>query len=59
MKDSLAGPRPKVPAALALKRELGSVEVNLINPEDITICKREDGSDWLLGAGSFGQVGQI
>jgi len=22
----------------------------------ITICKREDGSDWLLGHGGFGEV---
>ena len=46
-----------VPAVgLALKRALGSIHVQLIDPGDITICKREDGSDWLLGAGSFGKV---
>jgi hypothetical protein len=27
-----------------------------ISPAEIAICKREDGSDWLLGSGSFGQV---
>ena len=27
-----------------------------IDPADIVICKRPDGSDWLLGQGSFGQV---
>ena len=29
----------------------------LIDRSDIQICKRPDGSDWLLGQGSFGQVG--
>lgn len=24
--------------------------------QDITLCKHEDGTDWLLGAGSYGQV---
>jgi hypothetical protein len=28
-----------------------------IDLSEIKICKRPDGSDWLLGAGSFGQVG--
>jgi hypothetical protein len=27
-----------------------------IPEEQITICKREDGSDWELGAGAFGKV---
>lgn len=27
-----------------------------ISAEQITICKREDGSDWELGAGAFGKV---
>ena len=27
-----------------------------IDPTEIEICKREDGSEYLLGAGSFGQV---
>ena len=45
-----------VPAGLALKRALGSIDVRLIDPGEISICKREDGSDWLLGAGSFGKV---
>ena len=27
-----------------------------IDPTEIEICKREDGSDYLLGAGSFGEV---
>ena len=34
--------------------ELSSAE---IDPSEIVICKRPDGSDWLLGQGSFGQVG--
>lgn len=25
--------------------------------EQVEICKREDGTDWLLGAGSYGKVG--
>ena len=28
----------------------------LIPPSDIAICVKEDGSDWLLGVGGFGQV---
>lgn len=28
-----------------------------INPDEIEICKRPDGKDWLLGEGSFGKVG--
>ncbi|KAL3136950.1 hypothetical protein ABBQ32_006555 [Trebouxia sp. C0010 RCD-2024] len=27
-----------------------------LDPAEITICKRSDGSDWVLGVGSFGQV---
>ena len=27
-----------------------------IDPAEIEICKREDGSEYLLGAGSFGEV---
>lgn len=27
-----------------------------INPEQLAICKRPDGSDWRLGAGGFGTV---
>ena len=27
-----------------------------IKPEELQICKRPDGSEWLLGTGSFGQV---
>lgn len=27
-----------------------------LDPDEIVICKRPDGSDWLLGAGSFGQA---
>lgn len=30
-----------------------------LDPAEITICKRPDGSDWVLGVGSFGQVCQI
>ena len=28
----------------------------LIHPSEITICKRPDGTPWLLGTGAFGQV---
>ena len=27
-----------------------------IDPRDITICRREDGSDYKLGAGAYGTV---
>lgn len=27
-----------------------------ISPEEIAICLRDDGSKWLLGSGSFGDV---
>ena len=27
-----------------------------VDPADIQICKRPDGSEWLLGEGTFGQV---
>lgn len=27
-----------------------------ISPDEIRICKRSDGSDWLLGEGNFGQA---
>ena len=27
-----------------------------LNPDEIQICKRPDGSDWLLGQGNFGKV---
>ena len=30
-----------------------------LDPAEITICKRPDGLDWILGVGSFGQVCQI
>ena len=28
-----------------------------IDPSEITICKRPDGSDWCLGGGQYGKVG--
>ena len=30
-----------------------------IEPEDIDICKKPDGSDWQLGSGGFGKVQRI
>lgn len=33
----------------------GTVE-GQIDPDEIEICKRPDGSDWLLGQGNFGKV---
>ena len=27
-----------------------------IDPSEITITKRKDGSDWVLGAGTYGKV---
>ncbi|BDA40607.1 probable serine/threonine-protein kinase CTR1 at N-terminal half [Coccomyxa sp. Obi] len=29
---------------------------SIIAPQDLTICKKKDGSDWLLGQGTFGAV---
>lgn len=33
-----------------------SIRAGLISYDEIEICKREDGSDWVLGSGSFGKV---
>lgn len=30
-----------------------------IDPRDITICRREDGSDYKLGAGAYGTVRRV
>ena len=27
-----------------------------VDPEEVEICMREDGSEWLLGKGNYGQV---
>ena len=27
-----------------------------VNPEEIEICRSEDGSEWLLGKGNYGRV---
>lgn len=32
-------------------------EQGQIRPEEIVVCKRPDGREWLLGKGSFGKVG--
>ena len=29
---------------------------SVISPQDLTICKKKDGSDFLLGQGTFGAV---
>ncbi|GAB4814549.1 hypothetical protein N2152v2_001595 [Parachlorella kessleri] len=42
-------------AALQLSSALGESDGD-INPDDIQICKRPDGTDWQLGAGAFGKV---
>ncbi|DBB04573.1 TPA: hypothetical protein ACH3X1_012652 [Trebouxia sp. C0004] len=39
-----------------LGSEGGAAQPWDLDPAEITICKRPDGSDWLLGIGSFGQV---
>jgi hypothetical protein len=32
---------------------------SVIAQQDLTICKKEDGSDWLLGQGTFGAVSPL
>ena len=32
------------------------VRASIINPNDIQVCKRANGEDWLLGMGSYGMV---
>ncbi|DBB13762.1 TPA: hypothetical protein ACH3X3_000769 [Trebouxia sp. C0006] len=39
-----------------LGSEGGAAQPWDLDPAEITICKRPDGSDWVLGIGSFGQV---
>ncbi len=29
-----------------------------LRPQDITICKKGDGSDWLVGEGAYGKARQ-
>ncbi len=41
-----------------LHSEVGAAQPWDLDPAEITICKRPDGSDWVLGVGSFGQVHQ-
>ena len=42
------------------KLELKALDAKLhgwdVNPDDIQICARGDGSEWVLGAGTFGAV---
>ena len=42
--------------SLASKDEQTFSSRGQISPDEIENCKAEDGSDWLLGSGSFGQV---
>jgi len=30
-----------------------------VDPSEVEFCRRPDGSDWLLGEGSYGKVGRI
>ena len=46
--------KPLHSGSMSAIAELSSAE---IDPSEIAICKHPDGSDWLLGQGSFGQVG--
>ncbi len=32
---------------------------SVIAPQDLTICKKSDGTDFLLGQGTFGAVGTL
>ena len=41
-----------------LGSEGGTAQPWDLDPAEITVCKRPDGSDWVLGVGSFGQVTQ-
>ena len=41
---------------IQLKRTSDNMGDGQIDPHEIQICKTADGSDWLLGAGSFGNV---
>jgi hypothetical protein len=38
-------------------RSLG--DATLVDPSEIEICKHSDGSDWLIGQGTYGKVGWI
>ena len=54
-----AGPDTLRPPRLAGFTALGKLPlgaINLIDPKEIEICTRADGTPWLLGSGSFGQV---
>lgn len=33
------------------------VRASIISSDDIQVCKRPNGEDWLLGMGSYGRVG--
>lgn len=43
----------------AMSSAAGPVHAWDIDSAEIAVCKRLDGSDWLLGTGSFGQVGSL
>ena len=43
-------------ASLERKEPERLVQAAIIDPNDIVMCKRGSGEDWLLGAGSFGTV---
>lgn len=30
-----------------------------VDPSEVEFCRRPDGSDWLLGEGSYGKVGRV
>lgn len=50
-----AAPRPSVQAL-----QSGDVKVEwLMDPHEISICKKEDGTDHLLGRGAFGKVPDV
>ena len=41
---------------LGLSDKSGTEADGFLDPAEIVICKRPDGSDWLLGVGAFGKV---
>ena len=52
MAQFASGPRPSRLSLSNVPLRMGGI----IDVVDITICRRPDGSDWLLGSGSSGKV---
>jgi len=43
-------------SSLGSSLEIPDIGDGQMDPSEIVICKNVDGSDWVLGAGTFGQV---